>query len=178
MITTTLEKYLAIAVAVLIGSGALAGWWALHNHKLEQIGYQQCAKQDAVVVEKAKADNTVAETTQVAADKTAQEKLDAAHQNPVTADSLPRLPDSGVQQSAGAASCPSPLRNPGAVARQNLPAVGVRTEPPAAVVQPDWHAIERSDVQSAKDADDEVTYWKGLLVAQYKLCGGKAPAQL
>jgi hypothetical protein len=165
---TTLEKYLIGAVVFLVSSGAFAGWWTLHNRAEQKIGMVVCEKQDAAVVATAEVHNAAAETTQQADDKKAGDTLNAALTDPIGA--LPPIPAS-MQQPA-AASCPSPVPHPRSAAGQGQPAVAVRTGPQAAVVQPDWKAIERSDVQSARDADAEVKYWKGLLIAQYKLCGG------
>lgn len=168
---TTLEKYLIGAVVFLVSSGAFAGWWALHNRAEQKIGMVVCEKQDAGVVAVAEVHNAAAESTQQADNKKAGDTLNAALNDPIG--NLPALPAS--LQPAAAASCPSPVPNPRSAASQSVPALPVRTEPPSSVVPPSWKAFERSDVQSGRDADAEVTYWKGLLIAQYKLCGGTAP---
>lgn len=167
--TTTLEKYLVGLIVLLVSSGALAGWWALHNRAEQKIGMAVCEKQDAGIVATAQAQNATAETTQAKDDSKAEQKLNDALKDPV--DSLPPIP-SGVQPAA-ATSCPSAVPHTRSITSPSPAAAIVRAEPPAAVVQPDWKAIERSDVQSAHNADATVTYLEGLLAAQYKLCGGK-----
>lgn len=51
-----LEKYLIGAVAFLVASGAIAGWWALHNRKEQALGAQACIQNTTVTKEVAAAD--------------------------------------------------------------------------------------------------------------------------
>lgn len=159
--TTQIRLYLELAAAAVLLSAF--GLYTLHER---HVGAAKIEKADAAVVAKAEVHNTQVEATQAADDKKAGAKLDATLNADIGA--LPTLPPSVSDK-----NCPSPVPAPRSHPSPGPSAPVVRTEPPPSVVQPDWASIERSDVQSAHNADAEVTYLHSLLEAQYTVCGGK-----
>lgn len=153
-----LETTLICIIAFIL----LAGGFAFY---FEHRGAKECVQAEAAVVATAEIHNTQAEATQTAEDKAAKDKLDAALSNPVG--DLP--PTTSLQQQA----CPSPVPNPRSHPTPSAPAVPVRTEATPSVVQPNWNAFERSDVQDSHDADARVAFLQGLLLDRQRLCGGK-----
>lgn len=156
---STLERiiaYGAILAMLVIG----VPWYFEHR------GAEACVKADNAIEAKAEIKNTQVEATQAAADKSAGDKFNASTAAPV--DNLPAVPAS-LQQPA----CPSPVPHPRSNPAQGSAAPAVRAQAPASVVQPQWHTIEQSDVQSGHDADAEVIYLQGLLLDRQKACGGR-----
>lgn len=154
---TTIERIIAYgALLMLLVIGV--PWYFEHR------GAAACKAADATVVAKAEVHNTEVEAIQSADDKKAGAKLEASLTSPIGA--LPPTPS--VQPQA----CPSPLPAPRAHPSPSPSVPVLRAAAPPSVVQPDWHALELGDVQSAHNADAEVIYLHSLLESQYKLCGG------
>lgn len=154
----TIERliaYGALALILVIG----VPWYFEHR------GAKECKAADAAVVAKAEVHNTQVESTQKADDKKAGDTLDASLNSPLGP--LPALPASmSIPPSPSTMSCPRSNSS----SRPSAPLV--RAEPAPSVVQPRWDTFERSDVQSAHDADAEIIYLHTLLDSQYKLCDG------
>lgn len=159
--TTQIRLYLEIAAVVVLLSAF--GLYTLHER---HVGEAKIEKADATVVAKVEVRNTQVEAAQSAADNKAGDTLNASLADPIS--TVPALPPS-VQPQA----CPSPVPAPRAHPSPSAAAPVLRAAETSSVVQPDWKALERSDVQSGHNADAEVTYLHTLLEAQYKLCGGK-----
>jgi hypothetical protein len=155
-----IRLYLEIAAVVVLLSAF--GLYTLHER---HVGEAKIEKADATVVAKAKVHNTELEATQSAADKKAGDILSASLSDPIG--TLPALPPS-VQPQA----CPSAVPAPRAHPSPGATAPVLRAPETPSVVQLDWKAIERSDVQGGHNADAEVTYLQTLLVNQYALCKG------
>lgn len=156
---SAIERWLAYgAIVLLLATGAV--------FYLEHRGAEACIQGDKTVVDKAEVHNTQVEATQSAADEQAEKTLNATLSTPVG--DLPPVPASMQQP-----SCPSPVPHPRGNPVPSAAAAPVRAEAPASVVQPQWHSLEQSDVQSGRDADAQVIYLQGLLVNRQKACGGK-----
>lgn len=152
---TALEKNLIYAVLALLCL-LLAGTITYFS------GYHRCERQDKVAVAKDEVHNARVEDSGLAADIKADTKYAAS----LTL-ALAPLPD--VSRLHQPSNCPVP--HPVAAAGTDPPAL--RIEPPAGVVQPDWHPFERSDVQDGHDADAEVIWLQAKLADMYAVCTGK-----
>jgi hypothetical protein len=130
---------------------------------LEHRGAQQCYAADAAAVSKAETHNTVVETAGIKADVKAETHYDDTIAQPVAA--LPALPSS-----LSAAACPSAVRQTGGSAGQGDYRPTIRAPATTGVVSEGWDSFERSDVQSARDADAEVIFLQALLKSQHAVC--------
>jgi hypothetical protein len=153
----SIRVYLEIATVLFIA--IVFGWYTMHERG---VGEHKIEAADQKVVAAAEEHNASAEFIQKAADSAAESKLNAALNTPIGA-----LPSVASLQPAPS---PGPVPNARSNPSKSVPATVVRTEAPASVVQVDWSTLERSDVQSAHDADAEVIYLQGLLANQYALC--------
>lgn len=163
MITTTLEKYLAIAVAVLIGSGAFAGWWALHNHKQQAIGAAACIQ--ATTVDKTEAHNDAVSTEAAqavdikAVVKGYEDKVNSLQRN--NDDLAKRLLTSGAVRPHG-------VPDPGSAAGGNcavpgLPAgEGEAAERSAAVIRADLNAVLNACDANQVKTEDAAKIYNGV----------------
>lgn len=154
---SSLERTLIEIVAFL----ALVGGFALYERHQ---GAVKCVAAEATVVSQAETKNVIVETAGKVADAKAETTYDDAKAAP-----LAPLPPVGSLQPA---ACPSPVPSPRTPPAQSDYRPTIRAPTPPSVVQQGWSAFERSDVQSGKDADDEVTYLESLLATQYKVCTG------
>lgn len=155
---TSIERTI---IEVLVALAMFAGFALYEQHR----GAKECVQAEATVVANAEVHNTQVEAVQVSDDKKAGDKLNASLSNPIGA--LP--PVTSLQPQACPSPVPSPRSNP-----SPRPASPVLRAPETPSVVPEsWSEFERSDVQSSRAADLEITYLHDLLQNQFKLCGGK-----
>jgi len=110
---STLEKNLIMAVAALIGCGAFAGWWALHNRHEQSIGAVACLQATTIPKREAIAENKTTEAAQVvdinAVVKGYETKvLSMSRANDDLADRLSAALRTGGVPHPGSAACANP----------------------------------------------------------------------
>jgi len=133
---------------------------------LEHRGAQQCYSAEAKTVATAEIHNTEVEQGGMKADVKAETKYDFTIALPVA--TVPALPSS-----VSAPACPSAVPKAGGPAPAGDYRPTIRAPTATGVVSEGWNTFERSDVQSARDADAEVIYLQTLLKTQHAVCTGQ-----
>jgi hypothetical protein len=155
---TKLETTLICVIAFILITVGFAFYF-------EHRGAVECKQADAVVVTQTEVKNTQVEASGKAADAQAEKTYADASAAP-----LAPLPPVGSLQPP---DCPSPVPSPRPPPTASDYRPTIRAPTPPSVVQPDWARFERSDVQSGKDADNEVIYLQTLLADHDRVCRGQ-----